>query len=106
MQISTFFDILFPGEKKLGTPSFSNCDKKEIVSNFFNQIDNQTILIISKIDESNIDPDELIVKIEGELPNVKKLLTSAIIFYFSRPDVVFSLTGREVPLTASGMAVY
>ena len=106
MQVSTLFDILFPGEKKLGTPSFLNCDRKEIINNFLNQIDNQTTLIISKINDSNIDPDELIVKIEAELPDAKKLLTSALTFYFSRPDVVLSLTGREVPLTASGMAVY
>ena len=106
MLVSTLFDILFPGEKKLGTPSFSNCDRKEIINNFLNQIDNQTTLIISKINDSNIDPDELIAKIEAELPDAKKLLTSALTFYFSRPNVVLSLTGREVPLTASGMAVY
>ena len=104
--VSEFFDILFPGDKKLGTPSFSDCDKVEIVYGFFSQIDNQTTIIINKIDVSEIDPDELINKIEAELPDVKRLLNSAISFYFSRPNVVISLTDRGVPLATSGVAIY
>ena len=60
----------------------------------------------NKINESQINPDELIFKVETELPDIKELLNSAISFYFSRPNVVIPLTGRDVPLTKSGMAVY
>ena len=106
MLVIKFFDILFPGDKKLGIPSFSNCDKIEIVTTFLSQIDDQSTMIIKKIDKSQIDIDDIMIEIEEELPDVKRLLNSAITFYFSRPDVVLSLTGREVPLTSSGMAVY
>lgn len=106
MLVSELFDVLFPGDKKLGIPSFSNCDKIDIVTSFFSQIDRDTILTLKKIDETKIDLDELIIKIEAELPDIKKLLNSAISFYFSRPKVVILLTGRRVPLTSNGMAVY
>ena len=66
MLVSKFFDILFPGDKKLGIPPFSDCDKIKNITAFLSQIDNQTTLIINKINESQINPDELIFKVETE----------------------------------------
>ena len=108
MHINAFFDILFPGDEVSGAPSFSKSDRGEVLDGFYVQIDNHTYKVISELDEAEIDinADELIELVKTDVPDLKLLLNGALAFYFSRPDVVISLTGRSVPLAMSGMAKY
>jgi len=106
MNIDTFLNKLFPGDKTLGVPKFTLCDERYILDGYLQSIPKNIINELSCVECDNRSIKEILKKLKSNNMEIQVLINGAISFYFSRVSVVKPLTGRSVPLTTSGMAKY
>ncbi|MCW8889583.1 MAG: hypothetical protein OQL20_02840 [Sedimenticola sp.] len=106
MRIEDFFELLFPGDKKLNVPSFRDCDDKSNVDGFLQTIPQVFIDELEGLKSSGYTSEALLKELKKKGIDLRPVINDVLDFYFSRSSVVTPLTGRSVPLTTSGMAKY
>jgi len=101
-----FLDFLLPGDATLNIPAFSKCDDLDSISYFVQLFSPELIERLSNMNLYEYSHKELLTEIKNQGEDIRPIIEKVLAFYFSRPDVVVPLTGRTVPLSASGMSKY
>jgi len=106
MEIEEFFDFLLPGDEGLNVPSFRVCDDGDNLSGFLKIIPEYFSKEIKNVGNLDKTPEVLLKELKEKELDLRPVINTLLSFYFSRPAVVKSLTGRPVPLTISGIAEF
>lgn len=106
MQPKELFDILLPGDDRLGVPSFSMSDSEDNVIGFLKSLPNGFIDDIAHLTLTDSSLESHLDALKGVRLDLRQVMYSLLSFYFSRPAVVRPLTGRSIPLSTSGIAKF